>query len=306
MAAWLRTPDQVLIAFAHRRDEGLDRLRIGIDGYNLAMPNGTGVATYGHVLGETLRGRGHRIEGLFGIDAGSDPALREVRFFDALGRPAPERSLEQRRRDRRRLIRQAILPGRWVKARAVPLTGLVERAPLADRLPQFDALATRARLFEIAHRHFHYYRRLLPVRMADPPPIMHWTYPVPLRLVGARNVYTLHDLVPLRFPYTTLDNKSGYRALLARCIAGADHLCTVSEASRADIVAEFPQAADRITNTYQASALPPGAADVDPAEDVAVVERGVRAARPRLFPVFWRDRAQEEHRAAARSVSVHR
>ena len=30
---------------------------------------------------------------------------------------------------------------------------------------------------------------------------------MPVRVKGAKNIYTLHDLVPLRLPYTTLDNK---------------------------------------------------------------------------------------------------
>ena len=36
----------------------MTRFDIGIDGYNLALPNGTGVATYGHVLTEVTSGVG--------------------------------------------------------------------------------------------------------------------------------------------------------------------------------------------------------------------------------------------------------
>jgi putative transcriptional regulator len=43
---------------------------------------------------------------------------------------------------------------------------------------------------------------------------MHWTYPVPLRMAGSRNVYTLHDLVPLKLPHTTLDDKRHYHRLI--------------------------------------------------------------------------------------------
>jgi glycosyltransferase involved in cell wall biosynthesis len=130
---------------------------------------------------------------------------------------------------------------------------------------------TSADLFEIAHRHFRLYGRFLPLRMANPPQIMHWTYPVPVELVGSRNIYTLHDIVPLKLPFTTLDAKRHYHALLSRCIARAAHICTVSEASRADIIAEFGMDPARITNTYQASPMA-DASPGDPAEDAAAIE----------------------------------
>jgi hypothetical protein len=35
--------------------------------------------------------------------------------------------------------------------------------------------------------------------------LAHWTYPLPVKVPGAADTYTLHDLVPLRLPYTTDD-----------------------------------------------------------------------------------------------------
>jgi glycosyltransferase involved in cell wall biosynthesis len=246
--------------------------RIGIDGYNLALPNGTGVATYGYTLAATLQSSGHAIDGIFGIDAGHDPALRETLFYEVLGKPLPERKLEQRRRERRQLRRHALNPFAFARAAEIPCPGRVITSPLADRLPAFDRITTSPRLFDLAHQHFAYFGRMLPVRMTAPPAIMHWTYPVPLRLVGARNLYTLHDLVPLRLPYTTLDNKTRYRRLLAAVARSADHLCTVSEASRDDIMAEFELPADRITNTYQSAIIPPELLSRAPAEDAGMIE----------------------------------
>jgi len=94
------------------------------------------------------------------------------------------------------------------------------------------------------------------VRVSNPPEVMHWTYPVPIKLIGSKNIYTLHDVVPLKLPYTTLDKKKHYYKILELCIANADHICTVSEASRSDVIAQFGMPAERITNTYQASPVP--------------------------------------------------
>ena len=243
-------------------------LDIGIDGYNLALPNGTGVATYGHVLTDVLRAAGHRVTGLFGTDAGTEPAMREVLFYDRLGQVPPTPQLRIRRSRRIRLT--ALNPLLTRRFEDVPRTGRVETLNLAERLPVFDRLATNANLFEIAHRHFALYGRFLPMRMEAPPAIMHWTYPLPIRLEGAANIYTFHDLVPLRLPYTTLDAKRAYRALLAACVREAAHLCTVSETSRADIIAEFGLDPGRITNCFQASPLP--VPNTDAAEDAAMIE----------------------------------
>ena len=246
----------------------MTQLDVGIDGYNLALPNGTGVATYGHVLTRTLREAGHAVTGLFGVDAGSDPDMREVLFYDRLGQVPATPQL--RRKRRRRVLRAALRPFHARRAEDVPRTGRVEVTNLAERLPLFDRLATAPNLFEIAHHHFRIYGRFLPLRIAKPPAIMHWTYPLPIRLEGAANIYTFHDLVPLRLPYTTLDAKRAYRNLLSACAREAAHICTVSETSRAEIIAELGMDSDRVTNCYQASPLE--SPDNDPAEDARAIE----------------------------------
>jgi glycosyltransferase involved in cell wall biosynthesis len=71
----------------------------------------------------------------------------------------------------------------------------------------------------------------------------------------------VHDLVPLRLPFTTLDDKVYHDRLIRQCLATADHVITVSEASRRDILDLFPIDPGRVTNTYQAAAAPEAALD---------------------------------------------
>lgn len=63
------------------------KLRIGIDGYNMALPQGTGVATYGRNLAAAIAVLGYRVDLLFGLNiprkAGDE--LRESLFFGQLG-----------------------------------------------------------------------------------------------------------------------------------------------------------------------------------------------------------------------------
>lgn len=241
---------------------------VAIDGYNLAMAHGTGVATYGVGVAEAARSLGMRVEGIFGIPVGADPRLREIMFYEAFGRGGLPRKGPFWYRQA--VDRWAVLRGlrTFEVAAAGGADSLVERRGFHERLPTFDRIRSAAWLFERADQHFRRTRRFLKLRMPDPPAIMHWTYPVPITVVGARNIYTLHDLVPLKLPYATLDRKRAYFRLIERCVADADHLVTVSESSRNDVMAMFGAAPDRITNTYQHAPMPAGG-DLDDTSDIA-------------------------------------
>lgn len=241
-------------------------MRIGIDGYNLAIPNGTGVATYGASLARAAASMGHAVEGVFGIDPGKRPETRETLFFEQFGRGHNRGKVVQR------AGRQVMLHHGARRLTEVPLTDHVDKRGFGQRWPDFSALWTSPLLFEEAWGRFHVLRRFTTVRMPNPPAIMHWTYPVPVRMAGSRNVYTVHDLVPLKLPHTTLDNKTFHDRLMRRLVREADHIATVSEASRDDILAMFDADPGKVTNTYQSSPLPEAVARSSDAEDHAMIE----------------------------------
>ncbi len=256
-------------------------MRIGIDGFNLALPNGTGVASYGAALAKVLPMLGHCIEAVFGIDPGDEPDTREALFFERFGQ-GDGRGLPRRRIARSFLSR----PGTSVRLTPVPLSDHVDKRSFGTRWPAFSALWTSPLLFELAAARFHTYGRLTTVHLPDPPDIMHWTYPVPVRMAGTRNIYTLHDLVPLKLPQTTRDDKTYYRKLITAILGAAAHVATVSEASRADILAMFGADPDRVTNTYQSSPLPAAIAGATEADDHAMVESAF-GLPPRGFFLFF-------------------
>jgi glycosyltransferase involved in cell wall biosynthesis len=77
-----------------------------------------------------------------------------------------------------------------------------------------------------------------------------------MRLQGSRNIYCVHDLVPLLHPGLTAIDQGRMGRLLGRLRHEASHIVTVSEQSRQDILATLGWPADRVTNTYQAVFLP--------------------------------------------------
>jgi glycosyltransferase involved in cell wall biosynthesis len=222
-----------------------------IDGFNLSLERGTGVATYARNLSFALRNIGCEVGVLYGGAFGrnDDALLKEVSFFDQqveyVGR------LQRMWRSGRAIFRSP-----RNQAFEVPITGSVITDGFRSRLPHYDSIWNANQLFvksSAQHEAFGIHGR---VRLPRRPDIVHWTYPLPLRVPGACNIYTLHDLVPLRLPYTTLDRKRSYLRLMRWIAKTADHIVTVSEASRNDIIELLKVPPQRVTNTYQSVDFP--------------------------------------------------
>lgn len=234
-------------------DHASSAFRIGLDGYNLAMPQGTGVATYGRNLAAAIGELGYPIDLVFGVNIPrkADVDLLESLFFGQLGADAPKRLTF-----RKKMRRWRVHPFAHDMIE-IPVTGRAVLEDGGDRLPSFERLFNLSEIYEVCARHFRRYGRFMTLRVPNPPPIMHWTYPLPLRLAGALNIYTLHDLVPLRLPRASLEDKRYYDMLARACVARGDHIVTVSEKSRADIIELLGADPGRVTNCYQASDMPP-------------------------------------------------
>ena len=170
-------------------------------------------------------------------------------------------------------------------ATQVPMSGRVVQEGYRARLPYFDTIWNVQRLFDAQRLHFKLYKSRLNVYFRKPPQIMHWTYPLALKVTGAKNIYTMHDLVPLRLPYTTLDNKRQYFSLTRQIGRRADHIITVSEASKRDIVNLLGVPEERVTNTYQAVEIPQKLRNKPLSEVATEIEGtfGLQAGRYFLF-----------------------
>ncbi|MBX9925182.1 MAG: glycosyltransferase family 4 protein [Hyphomicrobiaceae bacterium] len=234
-------------------------MRVLVDGFNLALEKGTGIATYARNLTSILGAQGHEVSVLYGLQSNApahEPLLREIAFFDDNPEliPAPLRRIAA--------IRDA-LPSPFSRvAHTVPMSGAVISRQFASRLPHYDRIHNAPRLFRQAPHHFRAFGRSVPVKLPVPIDIAHWTYPLPIQVKSARNIYTFHDLIPLRLPFTTLDNKRYHYKLSQHLAKSADHIVTVSETSRADIIELLGVPEDRVTNTYQAVDIPAKYLDV--------------------------------------------
>lgn len=253
-----------------------------IDGFNLGLPRGTGVATYARNLSHECHNIGLKTEILYGlpwVEHNHSNLITEVSFFDS---EMPRSRAAQALRTARRLVPK---PGGY-KSFEVPISGEVITRPLASRLPYFDKIRNASDLYAAAEYQFAITGRFQKVRNTGGAQVMHWTYPLPIRLSGARNIYTLHDLVPLRLPYATLDKKSSYLKLVRQCVREGDRIATVSEASRSDIIRMLDCPPEKVVNTYQSVDFPEHLLNMSPDEARAKVEGIFGLTYKRYFMFF--------------------
>jgi len=240
-----------------------------IESHNRTLAAGTGIATFARNLSGVVRQLGFRTSGLVeapptGLNS-ADPKLREILYYDAEfpGRPSL----------RERIIRGYYAatgaPGAISASLAPRPSIVVAKHPPPDDL---EAIYAAPRLFYRARHHFLRYHALARVKVAERPDIFHATHVTPLRVAGCANIATIHDLVPLRLPYSTLDDKTMMFNVLTKLCKEADHIVTVSEFSRRDIMNMFGVSEDRITNTYQSVHYPDAFKDAD--EDAVNAEIG--------------------------------
>lgn len=220
-----------------------------VDGFNLALAKGSGIATYGRNLLLAYGQLGWARSLLHGpANLGSDELLRDIALSDAAGTGGLSKSS--------RWWRTLSSPfGRT--AREVRLTGDVVRAPDDDLSVLAERHWAASRLFELSQRAQRAYGRCTELRFEGKgPDIVHWTCPMALWAPGRVNLLTLHDIIPLRLPQATTDDKRRHLELCRHAVRRADHVLAVSETTRADAIQILGVEPDRITTTYQSVTLP--------------------------------------------------
>ena len=145
---------------------------------------------------------------------------------------------------------------RRLTAYPVPVEGMALET-LEPRLPSHDALFNANDVRDHAHVVFTRRRVFTQIAIEHRINAMHWAGPAPIAVRGVPNVYTLHDLVPLRFPHFDVETSGRAAQLHAMIARRADLVITTSERSREDLVSILGLPDERISVVYQHSVAPP-------------------------------------------------
>lgn len=226
-------------------------LKVLIDACNRDLAHGTGISTYSRQLAKALRHLGHETHWLFARQTPkkADRLTEEVTFFDN----ATVLSRIGKINQHVRRIRQAVLHS-TIEAHPIREVGAVIRDPERPYEPNaYNApdIYNRANTRHLMRGSF------TKLKFKDRMDVFHLTAPLPITLKGVPTVCTIHDLIPIRLPYTTLDDKREIIRRLRTSVAQASLIITVSEASKKDIVNILGVDPKKVAVTYQTTDLKP-------------------------------------------------
>lgn len=226
-------------------------MRILINGDQVSKPQGTGLSSYSRSLARVLSDLGHEVLWLSGAQASRkpDPLVDATLVVDEREDLRGPRAYLQTA-----LNMTAGLLTRATTARRIRDDMFIEQPPNAP--PQKSTLLA-PNVFVSSHYRHMMRRKFTEVLVEEPVDILHLTSPLPIMMKGARTALTIHDLVPIRLPYTTQDNKQEFIERVRSGLKYADLIVTVSEASKRDIIGIMGVDSTRVFVTWQSSDIEP-------------------------------------------------
>jgi glycosyltransferase involved in cell wall biosynthesis len=261
--------------------------------FNLGLAKGTGIKTYVQSLAQAARNLGYSVEALFQSEAAprvsASEASKEIALAKGRGRNDGK-------------LKYVAAPLKYAVARLDNAIGRpfgiaastiarpsTSAARLGSEIDQYDPLFEKThyvrRLSALARQHFNRYGGLARINLRSAPDIFHVTHPIPITIKNAMSVFTIHDVIPLKLPFATLDNKRYFLNVIREICEKADKIVTVSEASKRDILSVAPIREEKIAVTYQCTNIPPAfvARPENEIENILSSEFGLRFNEYFLF-----------------------
>lgn len=226
-------------------------VKVLVDGYNLQLTKGTGIKTYGLSLIEGLDQLGAKVDILLSRGGyKSNPILDEVFFFD-------------NQNDRQ----DWITLGKWLVKSLSPFyrakrrksfAGLVvKRGQYTEDFLKYATSFSLPQCYDLSNGLYSRFKLTTNIAITEKMDIWHATYPLPINVQGAKKITTVHDLIPLRLPYATLDSKKVFYNKIKDALKDSTVTITVSENSKQDLLTYYDVDPDKIVVTYQPIALKP-------------------------------------------------
>lgn len=239
------------LTLAASNDLSLDGVKVLVDGYNLQLTKGTGIKTYGLSLIEGLDRMGAQVDILLSRNGyKTNEILDEVFFFDNQGSRQDWVTLGK-------WALKSLSPFYRAKRRKSFAGLVVKRGQYTEDFLKYATSFSLPQCYDLANGLYDRLRLTTSISVAEPVDIWHATYPLPMIVRGAKKITTVHDLIPLRLPYATLDGKKIFFNKIHDALKESAVTITVSENSKQDLLTYYDVDPDRIIVTYQPIALKP-------------------------------------------------
>lgn len=230
----------------------LQGLHVLLDGYNLELRQGTGISTYSLTLIEALRTLKARVSVLSSSRTSREPLLNEVLFFDA-AKDQPRQLCASH------IIGAAkAITGVGFRPKPLEFGRIVNKVNVGrfyhEALPSADVYAL-GDCYQVANGLHRWWR--MTTRMHNPGRIDVWhaTSPLPMKMRKTKKITTIHDIIPLRLPHMTVEDKRAFYWNIRHSIRDSDHLICVSQSAKSDLLEFFEVDPKKISVIHQPIAL---------------------------------------------------
>ncbi|MDX2212966.1 MAG: glycosyltransferase [Oculatellaceae cyanobacterium bins.114] len=250
------TPTPVNTKPTFKPEQTLNGLHVLIDGYNLQLTSGTGIKTYGTSLVQALSLLEANVDVLLSRNSSKvNAVLDEVLFFDDQTK-RPNRIVDILN-IAKGLIRSSLGPFYQAKRRKTIGQLVIKQGRFSDDFLKYAESFNLPQCYDVANAIYKYLHRETEIYVPEKVDIWHATYPLPIQVRGAKKITTMHDLIPLRLPYTTLDDKEVFYFKTQSALKDSAVIISVSEHTKRDLLTYFDTDPDKIVVTYQPPVLEP-------------------------------------------------
>ena len=231
----------------------MSKPKILIDSFNLGLQHGSGIKTYGTTLLDAYQYLGYEV-GVFSDNKfiqGKSPILDEVIFFDQQFK-LPKKYFNSRFIDYYKDIKQL-----WTSKRVSCFPLKITNPNISNYLSKAAAknkytyICNAHDAFHSANRFYSVFKKPVTFKIKSNANIWHMTTPLPIKIKGLKTVLTVHDLIPLKVPFTTLDNKNNFYSLFKWACQSSDLILAVSENTKKDIIEIYNIPEEKIQVTWQ-------------------------------------------------------
>ncbi len=230
----------------------MKKARILVDGFNLGLKKGSGIKTYGMTLLDAYEILDHEVGILLDNQylTGKDQLLDEVSLFD-------QDEIRPKSMFNFRLLSHLKTLSYYFRKRkgnfVVPKITEPDPENYLSHVggQKYQYIENIGDVYNTANRLFAVTKKITQIKLKKQPDIFHLTTPWPLTVKGAKTVVTIHDLIPLKVPFTTLDLKAHFYELFKWAANTADLILAVSEHTKLDIMEIYGVPEEKIKVTYQ-------------------------------------------------------
>ena len=223
-----------------------------VDGFNLGLKKGSGIKTYGMTLLDAYQKLGYEVGVLLDNHYANskDDLLNEVNLFDQ-DEIKPKITLSSGLFRYLRAITYVLRKRRG--SMIVPKVVEPDPENYLSKVggKKYHYIENISDVYNVANRWFALTHKITSLKLHKKPDIFHLTTPWPIKVKGVKTVVTIHDLIPLKIPFTTLDLKNHFYHLFKWAARSADLILAVSEHTKKDIMEIYGVPDDKIKVTYQ-------------------------------------------------------